>query len=87
MLISFFPFRAAPTVYGGSQARGRIGAAAAGLYHSSRPHRIHNPLSEAKDQTHVLMDTSQVRQPLSHEGISINANFYMTFQDMPHKLT
>ena len=27
-------FRAAPTAYGGSQARGRIGAVAAGLCHS-----------------------------------------------------
>ena len=27
-------FRAAPTAYGGSQARGRIGAVAAGLHHS-----------------------------------------------------
>ena len=30
----FCPFRAAPAAYGGSQARGRIGAAAAGLRHS-----------------------------------------------------
>ena len=31
---SFVFFRAARTAYGGSQARGRIGAAAAGLHHS-----------------------------------------------------
>ena len=31
-----------------------------GLHHSSRQHRIPNPLSEARDQTQVLMDTSQV---------------------------
>ena len=31
--LSFCLFRAAPTAYGGSQARGLIGAAAAGLYH------------------------------------------------------
>ena len=30
----FCPFRAAPSAYGGSQARGLIGATAAGLYHS-----------------------------------------------------
>ena len=30
----FFLFKAKPMVYGGSQARGRIGAAAAGLHHS-----------------------------------------------------
>ena len=31
------------------------------LYHSSWPHRILNPLSEARDQTHILMDISQIR--------------------------
>ena len=31
---SFFVFRAAPAAYGGSQARGRIGATAASLCHS-----------------------------------------------------
>ena len=30
----FFLFRATPAAYGASQARGRIGAAAAGLHHS-----------------------------------------------------
>ena len=30
----FSPLRAAPVAYGGSQARGQIGAAAAGLRHS-----------------------------------------------------
>ena len=29
-----FPFRAAPMAYGGPQARGQIGAAAASLHHS-----------------------------------------------------
>ena len=42
-LFFFFPFRAAHVVYGGSQARGQIGAAAAGQCHShsnagSKPH-------------------------------------------------
>ena len=32
--LSFFNFRAAPMAYGGSQARDRIGATAAGLCHS-----------------------------------------------------
>ena len=31
------------------------------LQHSSQQHRILNPVNEAKDQTQVLMDTSQVR--------------------------
>ena len=33
---------------------------------SSWQHRILNPLSEARDRTHSLMDTSQVLNPLSH---------------------
>ena len=55
---------AAPAAYGGSQARGRIGAVAAGLYHShsnadlshvcdlhhsSRQRQIINPLSKGRD--------------------------------------
>ena len=31
------------------------------LHHSSWQHQILNPLTEARDQTHTLMDTSQVR--------------------------
>ena len=59
-------------VYGGSQARGQIGATAAHLHHSHatsesrlrpRPQQywILNPLSEAGNQTCILMDTSQIR--------------------------
>ena len=58
--------------HGHSQARGRIGAVVAGLatatampdlrgsvlHHSSQQCRILNPLSEARDWTCVLMDTS-----------------------------
>ena len=32
--VCIYLFRAAPTAYGGSQAKGRIGALAAGLRHS-----------------------------------------------------
>jgi len=31
------------------------------LHHSSQQHQILDPLSEARDQTHVLMDTNWVR--------------------------
>ena len=30
------------------------------LYHSSLQHRILDPLSEARDRTYILMDTSQI---------------------------
>ena len=67
-------FRAAPTAYGSSRARGQIKGGAAGLrqshssgiqvlsdlHHSSRQQWILNPLSEARDSTCILMDTSWV---------------------------
>jgi len=40
VFVFFFFFRAAPTAYGGSQAKGRIGAAAAGLHHSHSSARL-----------------------------------------------
>ena len=33
------------------------------LHHSSQQHQILNPVSEARDRTCVLMDTSQVLYP------------------------
>ena len=66
-------FRAVPMAYGSSQDRGQIGAVSAGLCHSHSnidlnctchlQHRsqqcwILNPLSEARDQTCILMDIS-----------------------------
>ena len=61
IFLIFLLLRAAPTAYGSSQARGWIGAEAAGLHHSSRQHWILNPLSEDRDWTHDLMVTSWIR--------------------------
>ena len=78
-------FRAAPAACGVSEARHWIGATAAGPPHSHSNARsqacrwptpqltaipIFNPLSEARDWTCVLMDTSQIRSPLNHNGNS-----------------
>ena len=74
-LFVFCPFfRAAPAVYGGSQARDLIRALAASyaratpdpsrvcdLYHSSWQHWISNPLSKARDPTRNLMVPSWIR--------------------------
>ena len=74
-LFVFGLFRAGPVAHGGSQARGQIGATAEGLRHShsnagSEPSlpptpqfmqpQILNPLREARDRTHVLVDANQV---------------------------
>ena len=61
-------FRATPETYVNFQARGQIRAVAAGLCHSHRSKRYHsswqcqifNPLSEARDGTHIAMDNSGV---------------------------
>ena len=42
------------------------------LHHSSRQHRILNTLRKTRDWTCILMDTSQVFNPLSHSGNSSN---------------
>ena len=52
--------RASPVTFGNPQVRGRIRATASSLYHSPQQCWILNPLSEARDQTGVLMDTSRV---------------------------
>ena len=75
--------RAAPSAYGGSQARGSVRAVAAGLrqsqqhwdlnrvcdlHHSSQQCWILNPLSKARDRTRNLMAPSQICQPLCLNG-------------------
>ena len=46
------------------------------LHHSSRKRQILNPLSKARDQTHIFMDTSGILNPLSHHGNAKIDNFY-----------
>ena len=43
------------------------------LHPSSRQLQILNPLNEARDRTRMLMDTSWVLTPLSHNGNSWSA--------------
>ena len=45
------------------------------LYHSSRQRQILNPLSKARDQTQILMDSGWVLNPLNHKGNSMQTSF------------
>ena len=81
----FSLFRVKSVAYGRSQAKGHSGTAAASLCHShcmpdpSRVYDLHcrsqlyqilNPLSGARDWTHILMDISRVLNLQSHNGNS-----------------
>ena len=57
---NFFFLKAAPVAYGGSQARGWIGAVAASLHHSHSNAGSLIHWAKVRDQTRVLMDTNQV---------------------------
>ena len=85
-------FRAAPMAYRNSQVRGKIRAIAAGLHQSPRnsgskpcqPHtpsswqcQIPDPLSKARNQTHILMDTSQLRFCCSTSGTPQQLSLYL----------
>ena len=50
-----------------------------GLHHSSWWCQILNPLTKARDWTHILIDTSWVHNPLSHSGNSVKL-FHKTFK-------
>ena len=47
------------------------------LHHSSRWHQILNPLNEARDRTRILVDTSRVPNPLSHNRNPVFKDFSM----------
>ena len=82
--------------YGGSQARGQIGATAAGytiatatrdqsrvcdLQRSSQQRWILNPLSKARDGTHNLMVTSQICFCCGMVGTPVSQCSYVIFWD------
>ena len=46
------------------------------LHHSSREHWILNPLNEARDRTHVLMDTSRILNRMSY---NVNVGPFCTY--------
>ena len=71
----FLLFRAALKAYGSSQARGRMGSVATGLHQQPQQHGIRatsvttpqlmatwiaGPLNEARDWTHIFMDTGHI---------------------------
>ena len=51
------------------------------LCHSLNQHQILNPVSKAKDWTHILMDTSRVFNPLCHDGNSHKPKFKLKLQN------
>ena len=81
-----------PQAHGGFQARGPIGTTATDLqqrgiqtvsapyiHHSSWQHQIFKPLSKARHQTHIFMDTSWACNLLSHNGNSLSSDFFLFF--------
>ena len=42
------------------------------LHHSSQQHQVFNPLSKARDQTRILMDTCQIDFLLNHDVNSLD---------------
>ena len=87
----FFLFRAAHAAYGGSQARGWIGAVATGSYTAtpdpSRIYELHhswwqrpilNAQSKARDRNLILMVTSQIRFYWAMIGTPIFMNFLVS---------
>ena len=63
LFIYFCLFRAAPTAYGGSQARGQNRSCSHWPIPQPQQHQILNPLIKARDRTCIFMDTSQIHFP------------------------
>ena len=89
-------FRAKSAAYGGSQAKGKIGAVAAGLHHSrskvgsSHIWDLHHssghcwilhPPNEVRDPTSLLKDTSQVRNLRAAMGIPDLRALFVLFSE------
>ena len=45
------------------------------LHHSSQQGQIPDPLSKARDQTHILMDTSQIRFHCTTMGTPVDISY------------
>ena len=91
--LSFFLFRATLVADGSSRARGGIGAAAS-VYTTVTATadlsclwdlRRLNLLSGARDQTHILMDTSRVLNWLSHNGNSQTSFIFILKRRKKHQ--
>ena len=54
------------------------------LSHSLQQCRILYPLSEARDQTHILISTSQVLNPQSLMGTPCHSNIFSTLPCLSH---
>ena len=69
----FFFNRATPGTYRNSQARGQSEVQLPTYAMATATTESFNPLSEARDQTHILMDTSGILNLLSQSGNSLNS--------------
>ena len=49
------------------------------LYYSSRQCQLLNPLSKAKNQTHIPVDSSQILNSLSHNGNFLALTLHPSF--------
>ena len=83
-----FVFRAVPETYGGSQARGWVGAIAAGLYHShshvrSKPHLRPTPQLHSSWQRQVLNPLSKARDQTRNLMVTSQISFCCTTMETP----